>query len=217
MAIRLGFEGSARVGTSLESILGNGVSAVYGYFLGASFRLYETNKVFLSATADLTGNSITDVGILQLVQDAIDEGEIPDSASAVESGTDKAGVGGFRFAWAASRLIGVRANAALGISDLFQSGEDTRFSFITGAAVGFNFANTSNVPIGLLAFFKAANFSAGASNLVDATTTAGIEVDYTGHEDFGLGLTLGWERADLTMDRPAVKTFSAKINLRYYF
>ena len=217
VAIRVGFEGAARVGTSLESILGNGVSAVYGYFIGGTFRLVEKEKFILSATADLTGNSITDVGILQLVQDAIDEDSIPTDAEVVATGTDKAAVGGFRFAWAASRLVGVRANAAIGIADLFQSSESTKFSFITGAAVGFNFANTTKVPIGLLAFFNASNFSAGASNIVDKTFSTGLEIDYTGYEDFGLGLALAWEKAELTMGRPSIKTFSGKINLRYYF
>jgi len=217
VAIRVGFEGAARVGTSLESILGNGVSAVYGYFLGGTFRLVETEKIFLSATADLTGNSITDVGILQIVQDAIDQGEIPDSAEAVETGTDKAALGGLRFAWAASRLIGVRVNAGVGVADLFRSSKETKFSFATGAAVGFNFANTTGVPIGLLVFFKGANFNPGASDIVDATSSAGVEVVYSGHRDFGLGLALAWERADLTQGRPAINTFGATINLRYYF
>jgi len=218
VAIRVGFEGSARVGTSLESLLGNGVSAVYGYFLGGTFRLVETEKIFLSAVADLTGNSITDVGILNLVQQAIDQDTIlPDSANAVNTGTDKAGLGGFRFAWAASRLIGVRLNAGFGIADLFQSNKDTKFSFAGGGAVGFNFANTTSVPIGLLVFFKTANFNPGASDVVDATSSTGLEVLYSGHRDFGLGLALAWERADLTQGRPSIKTFKGTINLRYYF
>jgi len=218
VAIRLGFEGAARVGTSLESILGNGVTAVYGYFLGGTFRLVETEKIFLSATADFVGNTITDVGILQLVQDAIDQDTIvPDSVEVVETGTDKAAIAGARFAWAASPLIGVRLNAGIGIADLFRSDESTKFSFIGQAAVGFNFANTTNVPIGLLVFFKAANFNPGASDILDASTTAGFEVDYTGYEDFGLGLALAWQRADLTQNRPAINTFGATINLRYYF
>lgn len=216
-ALRIGFEGAARVGTSLESILGNGVSAVYGYFLGGSFRLLEAERIYLSATVDFTGNSIVDVGILQLVQDAIDQDTISPDSEPVNTGTDKATVAGARFAWAASRLIGVRLNGAIGIADLFRSSDDTKFTFAGQAAVGFNFANTTGVPIGLLAFFKLSNFNPGASDLLDSSSTAGIEVDYTGHEDFGLGLALSWVGATLTQDRPNINTFGATINLRYYF
>lgn len=217
VAIRIGFEGAARIGTSLESLLGNGVSAVYGYFLGGTFRLVETQKIFLSATADLTGNTIYDVGLLRLVQDAIDVGDIPDSSSVVETGTDKAAAGGLRLAWAASRLVGVRLNGAIGIADAFRKDQDTKFSFFGGAAVGFNFANTSNVPIGLLGFFKFANFNPGASDIVDSSTTTGLEIDYTGHQDFGLGLTLSWNSIETTRDRPSISTVSGTLNLRYFF
>lgn len=217
-ALRIGFEGAARVGTSLESILGNGVSAVYGYFLGGTFRLVEKERVYLSATVDFTGNTITDVGILQLVQDAIDQDTIaPESDAVVETGTDKATVGGIRFAWAASRLIGVRLNAGIGIADLFRSSDDTKTTFNAAGAVGFNFANTTNVPIGLLVFLQVANFNPGASDILDSSTITGIEVDYTGYDDFGLGVALSWTRADLTQDRPKINTFGATINLRYFF
>lgn len=217
VALRVGFEGSARVGTSLESLLGNGVSAVYGYFLGASFRLWETQKIFLSATADLTGNTIYDVGLLRLVQDAIDVGDIPDSSSVVESGTDKAVVGGARFAWAASRLVGVRANGAVGIADLFREDQESKFSFFGEAAVDLNFHNTSSVPLGLLGFFRIANFNPGASDVLEKSVSGGIEVDYTGHEDFGLGLTLRWSNFETVTTRQNINTFGADINLRYFF
>ena len=217
VALRVGFEGAARVGTSLESLLGNGVSAVYGYFLGGSFRLAQTEKIALTATADFTGNSITDVGILALVQEAIDTGELPDSTEVVETGTDKAAVGGARFAWAASRLIGVRLDGSIGIADLFRSSEDTKFSFLAGGAVGFNFHDTSNVPLGLLAFFKAANFSPGASNIADAIYTGGVEVDYTGYDDLGLGLTFAWSRIPVANSDVTINTFNAAINLRFFF
>jgi hypothetical protein len=217
VAIRLGFEGAARVGTSAASLLGNGVSAVYGYFLGGTFRLFETEKVILSATADFTGNKIYDVGILRIVQDAIDQGDIPDSSEVVESGTDKTGLGGLRFAWAASRLIGVRLTGSIGVADLFQQSQETKFSFFTGAAVGFNFHNTSNVPIGLLAFFNGSNFSPGASNVADEVYTGGLEIDYTGYEDLGLGLTLAWSRIPLANSEQEISTFSAVVNLRFFF
>lgn len=216
VAIRVGFEGAARLGTSAASLLGSGVSAVYGYYLGASFRLVEAERVFVSATADLTGNTIYDIGVLRIVQEAIDEGDIPDSSEVVESGTDKAAVGGVRLAWAASRLIGVRLNGGVGIADVFRE-SGSKFSFFAGAAVGFNFHNTTNIPIGLLAFFKAANFSPGASDVAEEIYTSGIEVDYTGHEDFGLGLALAWSRIPLTNSTQDINTFGATINLRYFF
>lgn len=216
VALRVGFQGSARVGTSLEALLGNGVSAVYGYFLGASFRLWETQKIFLSATADLTGNTIYDVGILKLVQDAIDEGDIPDSSGVLDKGTDKAAAGGLRFAWAATRLVGVRANGAIGIADLFKEG-DSKFSFFADAGVDLNFHNTSNVPLGLLAFFKVANFNPGTSDILDKLATVGVEVDYTGHEDLGLGLTLKWTNFEGANTAQSISTFGLLLNLRYYF
>ena len=217
LALRLAFEGAARVGTSLQSLLGNGVSAVYGYSLGGTFRLVEAEKVIISATADLTGNAIYEIGILRLVQDVIDEGDIPDSSGVVASGTDKAAVGGLRFAWAASRLIGVRLNGAVGVADLFRSDEETKFSFVFGAAVGFNFANTSNVPVGLLGFFKFTNFSPGASNVADEIVTTGLEIDYTGHEDFSMGLELAGSRIPIVNSDQTISTAGAKINLRYFF
>jgi len=217
LALRLAFEGAARVGTSLQSLLGNGVSAVYGYRLGGMFRLVEAEKVIISATADLTGNKIYDIGILRLVQDVIDEGGIPDSSAVIESGTDKAAVGGLRFGWAVSRLIGVRLNGGVGASALFRSDEETKFSFFSGAAVGFNFANTSNVPVGLLGFFKFANFNIGASEVVDEIMTAGLEIDYTGHEDFSMGLALAWSRIPIASSDQTINTVGAKINLRYFF
>jgi hypothetical protein len=197
-------------------LLGNGISAVYGYFLGANFRLWETQKIFLSATADLTGNTIYDIGLLRLVQDAIDEGDIPDSSSVVEQGTDKATAGGLRFAWAASRLVGVRANGAIGVADLFREG-DTKFSFFAEGGVDLNFHNTSNVPIGLLGFFKVANFNPGTSDILDKLSTVGVDVNYTGREDLGLGLTLKWSNLETTNSAQSVSTFSAVLNLRYYF
>ena len=146
-----------------------------------------------------------------------DQGDIPDSSTAVGSGTDKAGVGGVRFAWAASRLIGVRATAGIGIADLFQGDEETKTSFYGAAAVGFNFANTTSVPIGLLGFYKWANFSTGASNIADGFSTFGLEVDYTGHKDFAMGLELSWIRIPQVDSDNEFSAVSAKINLRYFF
>lgn len=217
LALRLAFEGAARIGTSLQSLLGNGVSAVYGYTLGGTFRLVEAKKVVLSATADLTGNTIYDIGILRLVQDVIDEAAIPDSSGVIDSGTDKSAVGGLRFGWAASRLIGVRLNGAIGVADLFKSAEETKFSFVAGAAVGFNFANTSNVPIGLLGFFRFTNFTPGASNVADEIVTTGLEIDYTGQDDFSMGLELTGSRIPIASSEQTITTAGAAINLRYFF
>ena len=217
LALRIAFEGAGRVGTSLQSLLGNGVSAVYGYKLGGTFRLVEAEKVIVSATADLTGNTIYDIGVLRLVQDVIDEGGIPDSSGVVESGTDKAAVGGLRFAWAASRLIGVRLNGGIGVADLFRSGQETKFSFFSDAAVGFNFANTSNVPVGLLGYFRYTNFSPGTSNVAEEIVTTGLEIDYTGLDDFSMGLELGWSRIPVVNSEQTISSVDATINLRYFF
>ena len=215
LAVRLAFDGGARVGTSFEALSGSGVSAVYGYLVGAMVRLLETRKVLLSATADFTGNRIHDVSYLKVLRQALREGVI--TLDPVESGTDRALAGGLRFGWAASRLIGVRLSGAVGVADPFREELDSKVGYYAGAGVGFNLANTSSVPIGFLGFFKIANFNPGSSDIVGASFRTGLEIDYTGKSDFSTGVTLAYNRLETALTGQPIDTFDAVINLRYYF
>ncbi len=217
VAVRLQLAGAARVGTSTEALLSNGVSAVYGYALGGTFRLFESNRTYLSATADLTGNKIYDIGILQAIQDAIDSGIEPDSIQAVESGTDKSAVGGLQFAWAASRLVGVRLLGSIGIGEPFRDLDESETSVNGGAAIDFNLFNTSSVPLGFLLGWTYSSFSEAASNVAEGINKWGLEVDWTGARDFSLGLQLSYNRVPLRDSDETINSWEGLINLRYYF
>src|SRR5262245_13904348 len=74
LALRVGFSGGARLGTSLTALISEGVTAQFGGTLGATAKLYRTDRFIVSATADVLPGLAYQISILDFAQEIVNEG-----------------------------------------------------------------------------------------------------------------------------------------------
>jgi hypothetical protein len=204
-----------RLGTDVGALLSSGATVLSGFELGWLIKLVESDKVALSATANLWNNSFTGINLLDWV-DGIIEDEPVDLVRSVPS---VRGGGGLRFAWAASDLVGVLATTELGLGEsVARRGED-QVSFKLGGAVDFDLYARTSVPIGFAVGFDLTNSPREGSDLTDTRTGGFLRLAYTGRDDFLLALDTGLSRLSTVEDATEddVSTGSIVLNMRYYF
>ncbi len=107
----------SRFGTEPQALIAQGLNATYGFQLGWMFKLLETEKVLLSATANLWNQSGTVLNFFDFVQDIIDNGGLEPDNQLIYSKDYIQGGGGLRVAWAPSELIGVNGLTELAFGE----------------------------------------------------------------------------------------------------
>jgi hypothetical protein len=224
LALRANVSAAARVGTSTEAILAEGISAVYGYGLGGTASLWRKQSWQLSATADFRGNSLTGIAPLDFaaaVKHAVEAGDTAAIEAAKDSLLSEADnmrvLGGLRGAYTPAPWIGFVGFVEAGLGERFEQGEDNTSVVNFGAAASFNLDPLARVPIGLLGSFRSESLSEKGEDIGGDVQSVGFGVFYTGRRFFSVGLEATWQRVDQRQSDKKVDVTQARLVLRYDF
>jgi len=193
------------------------VNATYGFELGWMFKLLETDKVFLSATANLWNQSGTVLNLSNFVQDIIDNGGLEPDNQLLYSKDYIQGGGGLRVAWAPSELIGVN-----GLSEfLFGESLDkngTKIFYNIAGSIDLDLNKVWSVPIGFALGATVNTFlSSNDSSVDENTTSVFLRTSYTGRNDILISLDLTWNKMPISEPKQTLNGSTATISLEYYF
>jgi len=213
IALELDVGVTARVGTDVQSLLSQGLNTVVSYSFGWSFKLYKSDRHYLSGDIKINNHTANVISISDFVDDIIAENPNP---SITKSVPILYGNLGARYAYAISKVFGVQAFGSLGYGEGYRRGESSILYFV-GAFVDANLATTTKVPLGFALF---SNFSA-RPDLVQvegrSALNNGIKISYTGGPHFNLGIELSSLRVPLPNLEDKVTSTSASISCIYYF
>jgi hypothetical protein len=202
-----------RLGTDGTALLSEGVQVSTGFEFGWLLRLVQTDRVVLSASADVSRSSFTVVDFRQFLEDVIAQAEDPQLADQVPM---VRGTGGLRFAWGASPLFGLTALVEVGYGDAARRDREGNVIYTLGTVLDFDFGAVSPVPIGVGLGYR----QSSVVQQVDAesdTRSAVVRLAYTGRPDFVIALdVLGNTVRDASLAEP-VKSVGALLAMRYYF
>jgi hypothetical protein len=205
-----------RLGTDVGAILSQGATVLTGFELGWLIRLVETEKVGLSATANLWNNSFTGVNFADWIEGIIEDEQVPlvRDVPSVRAG------GGLRFAWAASDLVGVLASTEIGVGEsVARRGED-QVSFQLAGAVDLDLYARTSVPLGFALGFETTTSPREGSELTDRANRGFFRIAYTGREDFVIAIDSRFSSLSFTDEASEdenIDSGSLLLNMRYYF
>ncbi|MCK5456429.1 MAG: hypothetical protein KAI45_04825, partial [Melioribacteraceae bacterium] len=207
----------SRFGTEAQALLAQGINATYGFELGWMFKLLETDKVFLSATANLWNQSGTVLNLYNFVQDIIDNGELRPENQLIYSKDYIQGGGGFRVAWAPSELIGVN-----GLSEfLFGESLDkkgTKIFYNIAGSIDLDLNKIWSVPIGFALGASVNTFlSSNDSSVDENASSVFLRTSYTGRNDVLISLDMTWNKMPISQPKQTLNGSTTSISLEYYF
>jgi len=220
LALRLNVTGAARMGTNHVSLLAEGATAVYGGTFGAVFRLVQSRKLFLSALAELRGNSLYAISPLSFAQGVIDGGGIDSTTQLLGTGDNRRIVGGVRAAYAFAPWFGVTGLAEFGPAKRFfedETGDRDGTTFEAGGTASFDLSPVTRVPLGFVGSFLYQSENERGDDLVGKQTVLGLGVFYTGRREFQIGMELNFQRLDQRGLDNKINASQIKLLLRYDF
>jgi len=214
IAVRASVGLRARLGTQASSIVNEGVNMTSGLSFGWLVRLRETSRTSACLSLDVSRQTLTLIDVRGFVEDVIDGKPNPgliDNVPLVRSNA------GLRFAWAASRPLGVTALLEGSYGESPQRGEDNSWEYGLGASVDFDAGPAWDVPIGLALAYRETSLPLITEADHGKTRQTLLRIAYTGKPDFLIALDLMGvlDRDNSQVD--AVWSGGAAFSLRYYF
>jgi len=217
LALSASASGAARIGTGAESVLAEGVTSMFGFTLGATARVLQTEKWLLSAKARFQPSTQYRLDILTFAKRVIEEGKITEDNSVViksEGIGAAAGVGG---AYAPKPWLGLMFAGNLGYADTFSEEGRSDLAWDLGGLASFDLNPLRGIPLGLLVSVKQDAFVVDNSDITNKVTAVGWGLAYTGRDDFSLSLETSHLRVPLTKSDRTITASLFSFNLRYYF
>ena len=212
LAARVKGGGVSRIGTSGQSILSQGVSALTDFEVGVLYETWRSDDKLVSVFGDLEWGKTLRVDLVQFAEDVISGGIRNASVLFAESAMTY--TGGVRFAWATSRWTGISAEGVLGGTTVDR--EDESVLWRVAASHSWDFHQKGSRPVGLalsVALDQQRTLGIGSDTAVDV----GLGVFYTGREDLNLGAELNWVRLPQVTEDIVIYPFGFALALRYYF
>jgi hypothetical protein len=202
-----------RLGTGTTALLSTGVSASVGFELGWLIRLLETDRSYLSASADVKNTEFTTINILQFVNDVVngEDAELVQSTPAMRAGV------GLRYTYAFSPLVGLVSFAETGFGEPVDETESDEWFFRFGATLDFDLAAAGWLPIGLAAGYVQDSFPEGGSDITGVLRTFVFRIGYTGRRDLALGIDLSYSAFPTDRLPDKLKALGGDFEIRYYF
>ena len=203
-----------RAGTQAASLLNEGVNISGTFELGWLVRLRETRKTALSASLDITRQTLTLIDLRQFTEDVIDGNPEPHLVDNVPMIRTKAGL---RFGWAVSRPVGVTLLGEGSYGESPHRGESDSWEYSLGASIDFDGRAAWDVPIGIALAYRENSLPViTEANHGKARQTL-LRIAYTGKPDFLVALdVMGLVDRDNAQVEP-VWSGGAAFSLRYYF
>ena len=241
LALRGGVGALARSGTDGFAMLAEGISAVYGYSLGAQARLLGNDRMYLSAALDYVSSSVFGYAPLTFVQgvgaeirrvvDSIEASGTPiDSTvirdvlknldlsaySAVEQGSVARTTAGLRAAFAIAPWLGLTAVAQTGIGEVLNGASDLGVIDL-GATASVDLGVLTRFPIGLALSARRQSLNERASDVAKGVTAFGLFISYAARRDLALGLDLTSAQFSQRSTANILTGSRGAVTITYYF
>lgn len=217
MAVLVHVRIAARLGTEIQALLAQGVSAFQGFYLGWIFRLHQTDRHLLSTTFRVSNGRTILVDILGFVDRAIEDGEITEH-NRITYNTPTLGTNlELQYVYAANDYIALQALGGLSYAESIDRRVGAEWYYKLGGTVGFDFNQRYSVPIGLVLGYKYNTVPEGGDDIVDAVQSALVNISYTGRPDFGLGFDMEFQRIPLKNFDEEPTFFSVVVSMQYFF
>lgn len=213
IAFRAKFNVNGRLGTGTSALLTSGVSATTGFELGWLMRLMETDKGYLSLSLDVKNNEFTTINIADFLDDLIND---RDAELVRNTPSMRAGVG-VRYTHAFSPLVGLISYFETGYGESVDRVSEDEWFTEFGATVDFDLAAVGWLPVGLAAGYMQDSFPEGGADITDVVRQFMFRIGYTGREDLGLGLNLGYSVFPTDQLDTKIKSLGFNFDIRYYF
>lgn len=204
---------TTRLGTDVTTLLTSGINTVSGVNFEWLIRLHHSERSMLSAslaTSSFSGNFIS---ISRFVEDVINNVPNPGLARtipAVNSGF------GLRWAYGLSKVTGFQVSGDLRYGEGF-SRTGAGLSYKVGALADFNFANTTNTPIALSAWYFISTQPENVYQEIQSTSVFGSKITYMGTNDFVVGLELAYLRVPVGLIDSKIGVAGTVLTINYYF
>lgn len=213
IALRAKFTLAGRVGTDVQALLAEGVTMTSGFELGWLVGLREGEKTTLGLDLGLSDRSYTGVNIGRFVEDIIEGVD----TSLVDKSPSMRGFGGLRWAWAASRLMGMSARVVGGYGESLDRRKSSEVFANAGVALDFDVGVVSTIPMGIALAYSYDSFPEFSSDAAEGIHAVTLRLAYVGRQDFLLSLDLGWEEYPQPDSDETIKGTTTLISMRYYF
>jgi hypothetical protein len=212
LAARARFKIAGRLGTEVQTLLAQGITASTTFELGWLFHLYRSEKTLLAGTFEVSNGSFTGINLTGFIEDFINgrETSLVSKTPVIRSGP------GLNFAWAASDLVGVTLNGRTGYGESSDRESDSEWFWSGGAAIDFDLKTRTRLPFGLGVGYRFDSFPEGGAQ-AESYHEALLRLAYTTPGDFLISLDMTWGSLPLKGIDQNVRFGSTSINLRYYF
>ncbi len=227
LALRIGFGGAVRTGTSGETLLAEGLNASYAFRFGVIGRVFRTENFLLSVVADYESNKLIAMdpfGFAQRVADeCVDAPDVPQCILDSEedllvSGRSSAITGGARGAWSPIEWFGLRGRLEIGAGDAFDPESSLSTTIINvGALADVDLLEVTPVPLGFLLGFDSQLFGGRGSDIAESATRFNLGLFYTGHQEFSVGVEGIFGKVALAQSDESVDSITINLRLRYFF
>lgn len=217
VAVRLALSGSGRLGTDTAALFTEGVSVIMGFAAGATVGLSERPGFKLSASLDLSANSLTAISPRAFVEDVLTNG-LSDSTNSLSADYSNLRVTtGLRAAWGRSPTTGYILFGDVGIQEPYETQEDTGFWWQAGGALSLDMRERWRPDLG---FVAGATFRASAlrnEDLGDGGWATNLGIFYTGRPELTTGIQVLYTRLQQSAVDNKFSAIGLNLVLRYDF
>ncbi len=200
-----------RLGDDAGALISEGVTLSTAFDIGWMFKFLETDRIAMSATAQVTKGSFTGMNLFSFIEGVINSQPVP-----LVRKVPTLWVGpGLRFAWAANTWLGVTASGNLMYGEGADRTKDSQTFWRLSAGASLDFISLIHVPVGLVLAAKMASDDPNGESSNNSQSGL-VRIAYTGRDDFVIALDLSSLRTTL-FSGTTVDVGSTQISMRYYF
>lgn len=219
MAPFIQFNINSRLGSGIQALLAQGISASVNMEFGWMFKLYQSERSMLSATTNLWNSSGTIINFYDFITSIVEEGGLVPENQLVRNRPYLRGGGGLRYAWAATELVGLNLIGELAYGESVDRRVENTLYYKMGGSADLDIGQTKYaIPVGFGFGFISDSFPSGGDNTIAGNTNDFfLRVAYTGRSDFMLALDLWWTHLPLKQLDQKLNTIITTINMKYFF
>ena len=217
LAIRIGGNGGARLGSSVEALLAEGATAILGYNLGLAGQLARTERFALAASLNLVPNKAYVIHPLEFAQSVVDNG-LDSASSLLSKGSGWRFTVGLHPAWAATRWLGFVGQIDAGPNEASsEETEEEKTQVTAGLGASINLKDATGTPLGFILGYTRQSGRAGGERIAGGSSAFNLGVFYTAARSFIVGIETFYSSIDQELSDENINLVGAKLHLRYDF
>ena len=218
LATWLHYQANARVGSNTPTILAHGVTSITGFEFGWLLLLWQSERNQLSGSIFINNITVSTINLPKFYEDIIDSvGNIIPTLTK-ENNPLSGGIG-LHYAHAFNDVWGLQAFLKASYGESMLREDESVWKFDTGLMGVVNFNHHFDVPIGMTFGYTKRRFALFESKQEDTTDTFFLEVTYTHHYHYNIGLNMSYLKlgTPLLLNITKLEFLSSVLTLVYYF